>query len=396
MLDPDKHMSDSGKRWSDRLSAKSAGVLVAGLLVVALAVGVFSGGFLRELESVASNAKSVATQIVDVVGTLTRSASPAENTTASAVRLGTYPRIVPTSGSQITVPTQTFMFNGAKYSVTPNVDGAIYWGAKKAERSMSLLSGETHVQWVDAYYRFFATDPEGQPVIDSACEQLRAISAKAGLSSDQYLELIAKYVQSIPYDNAKADAGGSAPLFPVETIVEGKGVCSDKSVLLAALLAHEGYAVALLDFATEKHMAVGVKGPGVAYGALGYLFLETTSPAYVTDVPGEYSGGMRLISQPQTIPIGTGQITYGGAADVARIVKARTTARSAAEALFASASKERLTAAQAAQINAQLQNAYNAELYLQSDVVDQVGNPVSQFMDRTQAIQWLNQMGWWN
>ena len=81
-------------------------------------------------------------------------------------------------------------------------------------------------------------------------------------------------------------------------------------------------------------MAIGVSGPGRTYKLTGYLFLETTSPCYVTDVPAEYSGGMRLKSVPRVIPIGTGKLEYGAVDQVAKIIAARESAQTAAEKLY--------------------------------------------------------------
>lgn len=376
---------------------------VAAAVIVGLLGGLVSlslGSIQARVATLVSNARPAAEKLSEIASTLGESgdSSSAEGagSSSAASKRAIYPHIVAAKGDPVTVPAQTFAFEGKQYSVTPTVDSGVYWGAKKAERSMSELPSESRADWVAAYYRCFVEDPLQQATIDSACEQLRAIASGAGLDSDRYLELIAKYVQSIPYDTAKAEAGGAAPLFPVETIVEGKGVCSDKSLLLAALLAHEGYAVALLDFSAERHMAVGVKGDGNMFGDSGYLFLETTAPYYISEVPDQYSGGTVLGSSPQAIPIGTGSAAYTAGADVARLLYAREAAGTAADALYAQASKERLTKAKANEINRKLLAAYNADIYLRSDVVDGDGKQISQFMDRAQAIEWLDANDWWS
>ena len=74
-------------------------------------------------------------------------------------------------------------------------------------------------------------------------------------------------------------------------------MCGDKSVLLAALLAHEGYAVCAAGLRPEKHMAVGVLGPGDTLQRLG-LPVRGDHLAVLRDRRSrvEYAGGMRLKS----------------------------------------------------------------------------------------------------
>ena len=142
-------------------------------------------------------------------------------------------------------------------------------------------------------------------------------------------------------------------------------------------------------------MAVGVAGPGTAYKNSGLLFLETTAPCYVGDVPKEYSGGMELRSEPTVVPIGSGTRSYTAADQIARIVEVRDTAQPAAEKLFQQAKREPLTSDQARTINRKLNLAYRATTSLQSNVVDQSGKSVGTFMDRTEAVRWMDRNAWW-
>jgi len=202
-------------------------------------------------------------------------------------------------------------------------------------------------------------------------------------------------VQSIPYDTASYKSGRGRQRFPVETVVEGTGMCGDKSVLLATLLAHEGYSAALLDFTPEKHMAVGVRGSGSAYGRTGWLFLETTGPCYVTDIPDTYLGGIKLESEPKVITIGSGAKQYGGAFDVSRIIRARDSADAAAKSLLAQAKTQSLSRSEASAINDKLDTAYQATVSLRANAVDSKGRPVGSFMDRDKARSWVDRNAWW-
>lgn len=66
------------------------------------------------------------------------------------------------------------------------------------------------------------------------------------LTSDEYVELLTTYVQNIPYKTVGAEVN-----FPIETVIENKGDCDDKSVLLTGLLAKSGYA-AIIWFSVKK------------------------------------------------------------------------------------------------------------------------------------------------
>jgi uncharacterized protein YdeI (BOF family) len=308
---------------------------------------------------------------------------------------GPRPHIVPTAGKSVSAPTIDFSFEGKRYSIRPNVDPSVYNGARASTRLLIQPEGQSDEEWSAIYYRAFAEDPAQRPAIDDVCRQLRAIRDRASLDSDQYLELIAKYVQSIPYDAASYKAGTGRQRFTVETLVEGTGMCGDKSVLLAGLLAHEGYAAALLDFKPEKHMAVGVRGSGKTYGGSGWLFLETTGPCYVTDVPDTYLGGTTLTSEPIVITIGSGTAEYGAGSDVAKIIRARDSSEAAARSLLARAKSETLTRSEANSVNDKLDAAYKASVSLRSNAVDEKGRPVGTFMDRTTAISWVDRNAWW-
>ncbi len=378
------------------------GLLLA--LIVLLIVGGFAAwglGFfgaagLQSSQDLQAAMSRAAQRLGSEVATSARAVLPIGGHIAKAVKVpGVHPHIVPTKGKAVSPKTQHFTFDGVKYSVTAHVATDVYWGAKKSTRLLVQYPGESDETWTSTYYHDFADDPAQRVTIDDVCSQLRAIKKRSHLGQDQYLELIAKYVQSIPYDWAVYQAGTGNQRFPVETLIDGKGLCGDKSVLLADLLSHEGYAVALLDFNPEKHMAVGVLGPGKVYPDTGYLFLETTSPCYVTDVPTEYTGGMHLTSRPQVIPIGSGTLQYGAADQIAKIVHARDTAQAAAETLYADARSKSLSDAEVTKINAKLSQAYKAEISLRSNVIDRNGDAVGTFMDRTVALAWITRNAWW-
>ncbi len=66
------------------------------------------------------------------------------------------------------------------------------------------------------------------------------------------VEIMATAVQSIPYGRV------GAPLrTPLEVVASGSGVCTEKSVLLAALLTHEGYGAGVWSLTGTRTTANG-------------------------------------------------------------------------------------------------------------------------------------------
>jgi hypothetical protein len=346
--------------------------------------------------AVPAGVRQAALDLGSQVATSARSMMPlGSDLTRTAESAGPHPHIVPTAGKSVRAKAIEFTFNGSKYTITPHVASAVYHGAKKSTRLLVQIPSQKDHEWTRTYYRAFASDPAQTPAIDDVCRQLRTIRSKADLDSNQYLELIGKYVQSIPYDWELFKAGNGRQRFPVETLVDGRGLCGDKSVLLAVLLAHEGYSAALLDFGPEKHMAAAISGPGETYAGSRMLFWETTAPCYVTDVPATYAGGMTLTSEPTVIRIGSGTKRYTAADQIARIIHARDTAQPAAEKLYSKAQRESLSQSQAREVNRKLNLAYEAVTSLRSNVVDDSGKSVGTFLDRSKAVRWIDRNAWW-
>jgi len=75
------------------------------------------------------------------------------------------------------------------------------------------------------------------------------------LTDDEYHEMVTSFVQQIPHDNTTA----GNPRYPVEVILDGKGDCDEKTLLLNGLLSREGYDVALIAFPSLSHVTSGIR-----------------------------------------------------------------------------------------------------------------------------------------
>jgi hypothetical protein len=217
------------------------------------------------------------------------------------------PHIVP--GAEQSAPimaTHTFSFEKNRITISVPVDAAVYNGAKSTDKSVSIYGNVSENTWVAASYLAMVNDSAQDQMYTGLTAQFRKIRDDQGLTSDEYLELMAAYTQSLTYETTPDNPAK----YPVETVVDGAGDCDDKSLLLSGLLSREGYKVALLSFSPEAHMALGVGSADSLYRDTGYAYLETTNLSYVGVPPDELAGGVVLTSEPQIIPVGNGTTLY--------------------------------------------------------------------------------------
>ncbi len=217
------------------------------------------------------------------------------------------PRVAPDSTPLNSPPiavSRTFPFGNGSATVTIAVDESSYRDAKKTFRSTILLGDPTETG--TRYYQAMISDPSQGPIYDDLLGRFREIRNERNLTDDEYVELMAAYVQTIPYKNG----GNAPPKYPAELLAEGMGDCDDKAILLSGLLAREDYSVVLFKFGPESHMAMGIGSDAFPYRSTGYTYLEAMSPAYV-GVPSSYIQSHRLLhSDPLILPVSNGTRRY--------------------------------------------------------------------------------------
>jgi hypothetical protein len=209
--------------------------------------------------------------------------------------------------------TSTFLFEKSKVTISVPIDAAVCQAAKSTSTSVTVYGNVTDKEWITDSYMEMINDPAQEQMYTDLITQFRKIKNNMGLSSDEYLELMATYIQSLPYQSRP----GEVAKFPVETVVDGTGNCADKSLLLAGLLSREGYKVAIFTFTPENHMALGVGSPDTLYKDTGYSYLESTNLSYVGIPPAELEGGVALTSEPMVVPVGNGTMEYTSGAETA-------------------------------------------------------------------------------
>jgi len=156
-------------------------------------------------------------------------------------------------------------------------------------------------------YQMIINQPDQVEFIQELIKLIKVI----GQTKDDQARIAISIVQMIPYDYEKVfTLSTESWKYPYEALYDYKGVCQDKSLLLALLLKELGFGVVLLVYEDENHMAVGIKCPGryanYIYQGSGYCFVETTTPSIITDMSGEYLGVGALKSKPKIYIVSDG------------------------------------------------------------------------------------------
>ena len=222
-------------------------------------------------------------------------------------------RVSEVSTSGRTIPAGwTFRFVQSQCSVSVVVDEAELVAAQSLDtRAVFNSKGWLRAACVTDLVRAQARSA----VIEGLAREFRRIRDARGLSDDEYLELITSAVQQIPYRRASTGLQ-----LPAEILTSGVGICTDKSVLLASLLAHEGYDTAVLVFRAPSHVALGVASDGALFQRTRYAFLETTTPQFIGQTAPEYRAAGPVARAPQIIPLG-GWRSYDSGEEVDAILQ---------------------------------------------------------------------------
>jgi len=204
-----------------------------------------------------------------------------------------------------------FPFEKTTITLTLPINVSVYEGAKQAEKATTVYGNISETTWLAQSYRAMVQDPAQDNLYAALLAEADKIRLQQKLSDDEYLELVAVYVQSLRYENQEQNPAK----FPIETVVDRAGDCDDKSLLLAGLLSRDGYPVALLLFGPESHMAVGVGSDDYLYKNTGYAFVETTNFSFVGVPTDKLGGNLTLYSDPVIIPISNGTKFFGSGSE---------------------------------------------------------------------------------
>lgn len=217
------------------------------------------------------------------------------------------------SGVASTQPvTLTFRYAGTLYALNLAVSEAEV--AESAQvRTERLFPLRDAVR--ERYFKQLVLAASRSGAVRALADELRIIRLRERLDTDQYLELITRAIQEIPYGVVSPEF-----LLPAEVLAGRSGVCSEKSVLLAALMTHEGYDTALIILDADGHVAVGVGSDGPGYLRSRFAFIETTAGMYVGQVKEAYRGVGPVPRAPQIVPVSSGT-RYHASAEVEVIIR---------------------------------------------------------------------------
>ena len=225
------------------------------------------------------------------------------------------PSIIPTDDDGEIPVEIDIMYHGKRCNFCISVPMSIYNGAKSADKTLYCPPYNDN-EWEAWYYPVFVTDENQSPILQNLLDGFRRFKKTHNLDRLEYCELLTLYVQSLKYDTDKLNrleslrqiggTDGQEPVrFAIETVVDKTGICCESSILLAALLNLEGYAVSLLSFDDENHMVVGVPSSIIFdYHCSGYAVIETVSIKYIGDANTTLSGINRsLWTRPEILVI---------------------------------------------------------------------------------------------
>lgn len=225
------------------------------------------------------------------------------------------PEQVPASESEyLTYPMQkSFTFEFASDSISTDLvlDSALRQRYLQAPHTFTYQGKNLPPNWREDYYRMFIEHPDDKDVIQGLLQKMKTL--RPNVSGDEFAELVIAFVQgSITYDwNTYHNIDQSQIRYPYETLVDGTGVCADKTILLARLLDELGYGIAVFTFDKANHMALGIQVPaGHDNFRSGYAFVESTNYAPIGRIPDNYVGGLKLDRRPTIVQLKKGGKTF--------------------------------------------------------------------------------------
>jgi hypothetical protein len=162
-------------------------------------------------------------------------------------------------------------------------------------------------------YSIYVTHPNDDEYISTVVEAFYDIAVQEGYNSQQTVNLVISFVQSLPYTSDDVTTAFDEYVrYPLETLVDGGGDCEDTSILTSALLEAMNNEIVLLNF--PGHVAVGVNvdavGSYFSHEGENYFYLETTGEGWeIGVIPTEYQGTSAVIYPILPVVICTHQWT---------------------------------------------------------------------------------------
>ncbi len=180
--------------------------------------------------------------------------------------------------------TATFQweYRDVSYNISITLYDSVYNYYNSQPKEYVYFEGYLPDNWKEDFFKMFLNVSEADDTFSQIALKINSIGKARGLTDDQIAELAVAFVQSIPYDEAKLKMVEILPRYPYEVLYDNKGICSGKTFLAALLVEELGYGIALFDFDTEEHIALGIKCP-INYSSYnsGYCYAEPTTEGHL-------------------------------------------------------------------------------------------------------------------
>ena len=141
--------------------------------------------------------------------------------------------------------TYDWKYKGKSYSLNEELYGSFYKFYNSLPAT-NVFNGESQIGWLEKENQLFINGVEEDDTISKLAKSIKSLGEEKKLNEDQIVELIATFVQTIPYDYeelANIDSGNHKIDYPYEVLYKNKGICSDKSYLAYSLLKDLEYGV---------------------------------------------------------------------------------------------------------------------------------------------------------
>ncbi len=192
----------------------------------------------------------------------------------------------------------TWKYDNQSFSLSTDLSNTLYQAYSTSPKVYTYYTGQEPEDIREAFYGLFLKIKTEDGQTNGVLSLLRRRAADLNLSADESVAYVMSFIQYIPYDHVKVEAGNNNPYYPFETLYLQKGVCADKTFLAVLWLRTLGYGAAILDFPDSNHSAAGIACPVAdSLAGSGYCYIETTNYFPLGVVPPSITGGQAAGSE---------------------------------------------------------------------------------------------------
>jgi hypothetical protein len=207
------------------------------------------------------------------------------------------------------VVTLNYILNGERDTLDYTVYGGVDEYLSSLSQSINYYSGEISSR---ADFKTNKINEEVQR--DFLMSLVVEIQNIAPENRDDQARIAISIVQNIPYGESEEKyIFGNQEItysrYPYQVLYDNRGICGEKTELLAFLLREIGYGTSFFYYPEENHESLGISCPVYrSFSGTGYCFVETTAPSIISDNNINYADIGKLKSYPEVFFISDGLI----------------------------------------------------------------------------------------